>query len=372
MTNSNRTDGKTPYRVDANGNLQIQHPETGAWVPGIVLLQIAGGLISQLNADQFKTISGILSSTQNLAKLNDILNRLEALNQSLSSIQVDEHNTAEVLVGSISANIATFVTLARTIASLVEISNETIEQEFAAISSRIVDYSANFRELQLGNTGISNRIDLLRDTVGVVNTSVGTVRDTLNTVNTSVGTVRDTVNTVNTSIGTVRDTVNTVNTSVGTVRDTVNTVNTTVGAIRDTQLLINTTLTNLSLVVTQRLPNIEALLTTVRDRIANLYASTVMLNVITMTGANVETAITLPANTKVLSFKSRPNATTGNASDLRYAFATGQVTNVAAGLYRTLNAFNEYNENRLLIPSGTLYVAAVDASSLVVEVEAWA
>lgn len=297
-----------PYRVDINGNLQVQHPETGAWVPGVVLLQIAGGLISQLSTTQFQSVTSILANTEKLVKLDNILSRIELMLQAIILIQADESTSAGALSKSIAPNISNSVVLLSAIESLVRTTNLTVETQLNALSKKVVDYTTHFNDLQAAVIGVRDRTDLL-----IALTT--TLRDTLTTT--------------------------------------------------------SNTLTNLSTVVNQRLTTIDSTATSILTRITNLYSSRVMINVVTLTGANVETTIALPASTKSLSFKSRPNASTGLASELRYAFATGQVTNLTTGMFRTLPPFNEFNENRLLIASGNLFVAAADTNSLVVEVEAW-
>jgi len=146
--------------------------------------------------------------------------------------------------------------------------------------------------------------------------------------------------------------------------------------VRQLNDAINTTLAGISARTLDYTNPLAGLLTALATLNTSVLATndpaTAVITKAPLDTANLEVKIDLPANTKLLMFRCRRDGT-GVAQDLRYAFRTGQVGNIAAGNYRVLDAYNEYRE-RLGSFNGSLYLACAAASTnnlITVEIEAW-
>jgi hypothetical protein len=87
--------------------------------------------------------------------------------------------------------------------------------------------------------------------------------------------------------------------------------------------------------------------------------------VVTMTDANKEYSLELPANTKALEFRVR------DGTAMIHSFTEGAVDTVSPpGPYHTLKANTEYKKDNLLLSKAILRVACASAGKIV-EVRAW-
>lgn len=91
--------------------------------------------------------------------------------------------------------------------------------------------------------------------------------------------------------------------------------------------------------------------------------TTVTHTATTLTNANTEYTLTVPANTRRLSFKCRTSYV------MRFAWVTGKVAS-AVDPYQTLPAGAEYSTGDVLLGASTLYLASAQAG-VVVEAEMW-
>lgn len=91
--------------------------------------------------------------------------------------------------------------------------------------------------------------------------------------------------------------------------------------------------------------------------------TTVAHTATTLTNANTEYTLTIPANTRRLSFKCRTSYA------VRFAFVTGKVA-TPTDPYQTLPSGAEYSTGDVLLGASTLYLASATAG-VVIEAEMW-
>ncbi|MEG3881049.1 hypothetical protein QT972_27160 [Microcoleus sp. herbarium7] len=91
-----------PVRTNAEGLLEILHPETGAYVPASALLQVEGGWLAALVPNQVAMLSDIRAATTHLELIENVLLDVQSV-LAASNTKLAKSNTSLDLLPQINA-----------------------------------------------------------------------------------------------------------------------------------------------------------------------------------------------------------------------------------------------------------------------------
>lgn len=116
----------TATRIDAAGELQILHPETGGYVPASALLQVEGGLLTALAPEQLALLSDIRDASVYLRSIETVLVdlRSEAIE---SGARQTQSNILLVTLSQIDSSLILIKNAVDTLEALSEASNVSLQ-----------------------------------------------------------------------------------------------------------------------------------------------------------------------------------------------------------------------------------------------------
>lgn len=142
----------TAVRIDSKGELQILHPETGAYVPASVLLQVEGGVLTALIPEQVALLSDIRTASAYLQLIDNTLNAVKA-ELILNSDKLEASNSQLTLLGSIESALAVIKDSIDSLESLESAANvllTTLHSDIASMSGKLpVSLGAKIRDNSL-------------------------------------------------------------------------------------------------------------------------------------------------------------------------------------------------------------------------------